>query len=1364
MSVSRSQNMVGVSLMFNRGLLISLCLSISLGQEYSYFFENDDLEIPDNNTLNPSSGITIEAWVSPSFTGAIDDFTGIAHYLTLNGPTQESGFSLMYYDGAWRFIVSVGSGDHDIYGDGLEVWPGIDLDIDTWTHIAGTYDNTSNEAKIYKNGQLQETFTTESGDLNWDFINIDYMIGKGVDPGSNESFFKGNIDEIRLWDVARDETALIADMNGPLVGNENNLIGYWNFDEDTTDATINDITANNNDGTLNQVDGYWDTDVFTELQCEDYVISELPFYHSDTTTGQGDDWNSTGFNDSLDIAYKLTLTEKRTLYIDTCDSLTNFDTILYLKSACFANNSITEYDDGPDGWCTEVDPEVLPQSYPSIIDTITLNPGTYFIIVDGFSPTSHGTYGLAVGVIPEIISSSIASDDSYIEIRFNDPIYTESNGTGAANLSDFEISFDQNGGNATNVQFTSMTNVDGGSLLGGEDTIRFNISVTGTSSGVETVTINPATSSSVFNTFGIGLSSESSVIQNLNDYFPPVANFNPADGDTIWLSDNLIIDFGEEIKLADGNEATNENIDALLSLVYTSNQQPIPFDATINTNKEEITVDPNSSLVELTNIQLSFDADSFTDDFGNLVLPASATLFVSDATAPEVTEATLSNNNTFVSIIFSEGVYTNSSGNGGLNTGDFEITFNQNGGDATDATISNITNNSGSVPAGGETELKIIIDVDGIPNGVESILITPANNNSIYDSFGNALTAAQNTVILSINDKLAPTITSDPEDGTTNVLETTNITFTYTETVTFINGSDVTNTLVDSLITLKENNANGANISFDATINANKNVITVNPNANFTSWQLVYTAIASGLVDSADNLASAASTSFRSRDATPPTTTHAILDYNNNYVDFIISESVFGNNDGTGAVEIGDLNITFNQNSGNATSAFISSLSNTTNNQLSGGEDTLRVHLSIDGAASGVETIEIVPLSNSVFDIGGNSLPITETSDELNLYDLLVPSVETVSLDNRQNIDFNTSTNIVYTFSEPLTTIEYSVSARHYQLLDYSAVTNTPTTELTITLNPPLKALDTIDIDILEIIDNAGHSTVDLLYEYFTPALADYDWNDTIDIKDLTNFIKGWRDKDYAKELGPVKGKIPHYLPEFDSEFGLDDGMVFTQMWGWAQDNFGFDGVSRPPVGDQPDWSARTITIPQGTMSGQVFVKYDPADGQIEITQPAYGANGISLKYKDEQTGKYLVEFGSFAEVMDKMYLSVLPIMNHPAYITVAHIFYDESGSVISSGTKQINVTTPSKYKLYPNYPNPFNPNTTIRYAISEPGLVAIDIYDINGRLVKNLVRSEMEPGFYDIKWNAGNYSSGIYFCRLTTENNVLTSKLLLVK
>ena len=93
-----------------------------------------------------------------------------------------------------------------------------------------------------------------------------------------------------------------------------------------------------------------------------------------------------------------------------------------------------------------------------------------------------------------------------------------------------------------------------------------------------------------------------------------------------------------------------------------------------------------------------------------------------------------------------------------------------------------------------------------------------------------------------------------------------------------------------------------------------------------------------------------------------------------------------------------------------------------------------------------------------------------------------------------------------------------------------------------------------------------------------------------------------------------------------------------------------------------------------------------------------------------------------------------------------------------------VNVNYPKSVTLYSAFPNPFNPATNIKFSVETYGYLSLQIYDINGRLVKNLVRSEMEPGFYDIKWNAGNYSSGIYFCRLTTENNVLTSKLLLVK
>ena len=1356
--------------MFNKSIITIIILhGFIFGQNYSYFFNDGDfvectvdMSEGAEELLEPTEGVTIEAWVKHSFSGSIENFTGIAHYLTLNGPTDESGFALMYYENAWRFVVSV-TGDNDIFGSGLELWPGAELEIDEWDHIAGTYDNTTGEAKIYLNGALQETHTTNGGDIDWEDIDVKLFIGRGTTNGGSHEYMEGAIDEVRVWSIARTQAEIQGDMY-QVLGAVDNLEAYWNFN-DNQSTTVTDQTGNGYNGSLDESgSGDWHDDVFSEVSgdCEDYVIPSLPFYHSDTTTGQGDDWNSQGYNDSLDIAYKLTLTERRTLYIDTCDSLTNFDTMLAIKSACNQDNSIVEYDDGPEGWCTEVDTDVLPASYPSIIDTITLDPGTYYIIVEGFSPEAHGIYGLAVGAIPEITSSTMASDDSYIEIRFNDPIYTESNGTGAANLVDFDFTFAQNNGNATDVQASSMTNVDGGALTGGEDTIRFNISVTGTSSGVETVSINPSTSSSVFNSFGIGLSSESIVSQNLNDYLPPIINFSPADGDTIWPDDDLMIDFGETITLGDGITADNDNIDDLISLIYTDSGQDIPFDATISDANSKITIDPNSNLTELEMIKLSVSTNDFADSFGNLVPGDDAIILVRDANAPELNSASLMTNNETVNVIFSEGVYTNPSGNGGLNTGDLDIIFSDNGGNAADVTISSITNNSGTVPSGGESELKVELNISGIPSGEETILIKPVNSTSIYDVFGNALSETENTGQLKLFDELAPTASTDPEDGSTNVLETSNITVTYTEPLKFADGSDITNTFIDTLILLRNNNENGSNISFDATINTDKDVITINPNADFDSWQLIYAAVEAGLADTAGNSVSGVSTTFRSRDAEPPTMVGAQLNDQNQFVDLIISESLFGETDGTGEVGPDDLSITFNQNSGNASAISIGSLSNTTNNQLSGGEDTIRVHLNIEGAASGVETVEIGPVSNSIFDIGGNSLATTETSGELQLYDVLVPSVDTVSLDNRSKLDYNRSHDIVFTFSEEITSINFRVKARNYASMSFSS--DTTVTELTVNLEAPLRALDTIDIDILEIVDNVGLSTVDLFYEFYTPAMGDYDWNDTIDVKDLNAFVTGWRNEDYAYELGPVQGKIPHYLPEFDSEFGLDDGMVFIQMWGWAQDHFGWDEIYRPPIGNQPDWSQTHIPIPSNVMSGQVVIQYDPLSSSVEMIPPSFGSNGISLKYHDDIIGRYIIEFGRIdpEEMVRNIQLNV--DIDDPSRMTLSHIFYGGDGNVLSSGTKQLELNTPSQFKLYPNYPNPFNPETTIRYAVSETGPVSLKVYDIQGREIETLIHDHHEPGFYTVNWMAENTASGIYFCRLTSGNNIINSKLLLVK
>jgi photosystem II stability/assembly factor-like uncharacterized protein/subtilisin-like proprotein convertase family protein len=96
------------------------------------------------------------------------------------------------------------------------------------------------------------------------------------------------------------------------------------------------------------------------------------------------------------------------------------------------------------------------------------------------------------------------------------------------------------------------------------------------------------------------------------------------------------------------------------------------------------------------------------------------------------------------------------------------------------------------------------------------------------------------------------------------------------------------------------------------------------------------------------------------------------------------------------------------------------------------------------------------------------------------------------------------------------------------------------------------------------------------------------------------------------------------------------------------------------------------------------------------------------------------------------------------------------------------NTEIPSKYQLSQNYPNPFNPVTKIKFSI--PGgagrdlSVKLRIYDILGRQIATLINQQMIPGSYIVEWNAGNFSSGVYFYRLETEAYIETKKMVLVK
>lgn len=94
---------------------------------------------------------------------------------------------------------------------------------------------------------------------------------------------------------------------------------------------------------------------------------------------------------------------------------------------------------------------------------------------------------------------------------------------------------------------------------------------------------------------------------------------------------------------------------------------------------------------------------------------------------------------------------------------------------------------------------------------------------------------------------------------------------------------------------------------------------------------------------------------------------------------------------------------------------------------------------------------------------------------------------------------------------------------------------------------------------------------------------------------------------------------------------------------------------------------------------------------------------------------------------------------------------------------------TPVQFALEPNYPNPFNSSTTIRYRLGEVGRVRLDIFDLQGQKVKTLIDRTEGPGFYRLEWDATDdeghpVATGVYLAKLQSRGAVQVHKMLLVK
>ncbi|MFC1561843.1 choice-of-anchor D domain-containing protein [candidate division KSB1 bacterium] len=113
--------------------------------------------------------------------------------------------------------------------------------------------------------------------------------------------------------------------------------------------------------------------------------------------------------------------------------------------------------------------------------------------------------------------------------------------------------------------------------------------------------------------------------------------------------------------------------------------------------------------------------------------------------------------------------------------------------------------------------------------------------------------------------------------------------------------------------------------------------------------------------------------------------------------------------------------------------------------------------------------------------------------------------------------------------------------------------------------------------------------------------------------------------------------------------------------------------------------------------------------------------------------------------------------------------FVSGSGHGLEFEPVEILVSAPRTYRLHENYPNPFNPETTIKFELPKQDRVRLIIYNVLGQQVKALLDTEKEAGFHDITWDGTDdfgrlAASGVYFYRIASGSFVQTKKMLLIK
>jgi hypothetical protein len=191
---------------------------------------------------------------------------------------------------------------------------------------------------------------------------------------------------------------------------------------------------------------------------------------------------------------------------------------------------------------------------------------------------------------------------------------------------------------------------------------------------------------------------------------------------------------------------------------------------------------------------------------------------------------------------------------------------------------------------------------------------------------------------------------------------------------------------------------------------------------------------------------------------------------------------------------------------------------------------------------------------------------------------------------------------------------------------------------------------------------------------------------------------------------------------------------------------------------------AQTIyDVTPGTKGNEITLTV----ANIAETDPAVNVNvfltkkSSSLNFSKEEETIEMIEAKAEAEALFTFDVERNASINKKDTI---EFMITSSDGIMMTKSFIFSYTGPKEFKLEQNFPNPFNPTTTIQYQLPADARVTLKVYDILGSEVATLVNEEQEAGYKEIQFNGSNIASGMYIYRLTADGYVSIKKMLLVK